>query len=259
MKTEEKFKHGGGYMTPYNISYIGREIHMSRYEFASKYIIGKKVLDIACGVGYGSNYLANNGAKLVVGGDISQDAIKYAKTHYYGNGKSNLNFIRIDCETLPYFSNTFEVIVSFETLEHLRRPTEFLSECKRVLVENGGMFICSTPNKGAQFFPPRKPFNPTHVKEFTVKEFSDMMNGFFSDVSIYGQYPVSLACKLIRSGNRLLPFIPMADKLRYFFKPIIYKEPKKETSAETIKKKFEVSALSECSYSFNTMIGVAKP
>ena len=107
--------------------------HIGRYIFASSYVDDKSVLDVACGAGYGSNHLASVGAKIVAGLDRSLSAISYANAQYEGG---NLSFVRGDAHKLPYLPRSFDVCVSFETLEHLTEPGKFLAECCRILTES---------------------------------------------------------------------------------------------------------------------------
>src|SRR4029453_6994984 len=102
-----------------------------------------KVLDAACGVGYGSYILANSGAHWVTGIDVSEDAISYAKKHY---AQSNVTFKKCDAEQLSLLGEVFDIVISFETIEHLNQPRKFIQEVHRSL-KRGGLFICSTPNK----------------------------------------------------------------------------------------------------------------
>ncbi|MEM4325817.1 MAG: class I SAM-dependent methyltransferase [Candidatus Pacearchaeota archaeon] len=163
--------------------------HISRYDFAAKFVINKVVLDIACGTGYGSAYLLKKGrAKKVYGGDISPEAINYAKKKYRNK---KLFFKVMDATKMPFKNNFFDVIISFETIEHISEYTEFLCECKRVLKKNGRIII-STPNKIVSSPLTKNPCNPFHVKEFYLQEFKEILNNFFVVENIYGQ-------KLIRN------------------------------------------------------------
>src|SRR5207249_9324746 len=102
----------------------------------------KRVLDIACGEGYGSAALARAGAASVVGVDISAEACEHARRKYGVDARVG----RADRIPLP--AGSIDVIVSFETIEHVERPESFLNECVRVLAP-GGALILSTPNREA--------------------------------------------------------------------------------------------------------------
>lgn len=163
------------------------EDHIERYKFAVKYVNDKCVLDIACGVGYGSKCLSNGGASRVVGVDISKEAVSYAKTNY----KSiNLNFLRGDATRLPFQNNYFDIVVSFETIEHIPDHRKFLAEVSRIL-KAGGTFIVSTPNRTVTS-PSKslyqKPNNIHHFVEYTPHEFDNILKNFsFEDIHFFGQ------------------------------------------------------------------------
>lgn len=158
--------------------------HIGRYVFASQFVKGKTVLDIASGVGYGSYYLSKSGATLVIGADIAFDAIARAKKRYRSEG---LCFLSADATKMPFEDSAFEVVVSFETIEHIEQSETFLSECVRVL-KNGGLFVCSTPNKRVSRF-----YQPDfHFKEFYPVEFFGLINKYFSEVSCFGQTRINL-------------------------------------------------------------------
>jgi len=162
--------------------------HIDRYIFAANLTGNKDVLDVACGTGYGTAYLAEGGARRAVGVDISLEAVNYARDRF-GEGAS---FICGNAATLPFADYSFDAVVSFETLEHLRTYRKFLAECHRVLKQNG-LLICSTPNR--RVFSPNlaKPLNPYHVKEFWPEEFQRLLSRYFSSISLYGQCDVTLA------------------------------------------------------------------
>lgn len=160
--------------------------HIERYKFASKFVRDKCILDIACGVGYGSECLLKGGASLVVGVDISKEAVLYAKTYY----DTNLIFLRGDAAMLPFPNNYFDVVVSFETIEHIHYYEKYLTEVTRVL-NGGGLFIVSTPNRiiaSPYKSLSEKPNNKHHVVEFTINEFEHILKSFsFKDIHFYGQ------------------------------------------------------------------------
>src|SRR4051812_25857571 len=89
--------------------------HWHRYIFARRFCIGKKVLDVACGEGYGTAYLASF-AQYITGVDISEESIQHATTKYKG---PKSEFVQSDVAQMPLNNVSFDTIVSFETLEHL--------------------------------------------------------------------------------------------------------------------------------------------
>ena len=93
--------------------------HFHRYALAARWCAGKTTLDAACGEGYGSALLARH-ASTVKAVDISEEAIKHAKTRY--GELTNIDFTVADCTSLPYADEEFDRVVSFETLEHLEAP-----------------------------------------------------------------------------------------------------------------------------------------
>ena len=152
--------------------------HYARYIFSSLFIKGKMVLDIACGSGYGSLYLAEKGAGKVFGIDNSKETIRYAKQTY---PHPKVEYSIGDVRDLKLPDNSIDVVVSFETIEHVPDHKEFLSEAKRVLKKNG-LLIISTPNKNVY-----SPGNPFHAKEFTLKEFKTTLEEFFKNVEVLYQ------------------------------------------------------------------------
>lgn len=160
--------------------------HIARYKFCVPHIKNKKVLDIACGNGYGSNLMAISGAAQVVGGDISAGTIELARETYRGR---NIHFYRMDARSIPYENQYFDVVVSMETIEHLSDYQFFLNEICRVL-KNGGELILSTPNREAtQSLGIR---NPYHKREFILDELLNLLPPFFTDFQVFGQQSVKI-------------------------------------------------------------------
>jgi 2-polyprenyl-3-methyl-5-hydroxy-6-metoxy-1,4-benzoquinol methylase len=154
-------------------------IHLKRYEFAAPVCTGGQILDAACGVGYGSAYLADVAAR-VVGVDVDPEAIAYATTHY---GRPGVEFVVGDVSALPFPPDSFDAACSFETIEHVTGPETVLGELARV-VRPGGAVIVSTPNAPRTTRAPRNPF---HRTEWSAADFAELLRGFFPDVTLYGQ------------------------------------------------------------------------
>jgi len=213
-----KIEFTGERVVPGKTPYTVYQEHINRYVFASKYIKNKIILDVASGTGYGSYYLIKNGAKKVIGVDISSDAINYAKNVYK---KQNLNFIQGDSINLPFRDESFDVITSFETIEHIKEYDKFLKECRRVL-KNDGLFICSTPNKKVYSPYAKLTLNPFHIKEFFPEEFYRILNRHFRNTKLYGQKNVSLIKKRIFNiGKRVLSIIPKGEIIERVIKKYI--------------------------------------
>ena len=132
-----------------------------------------KVLDAACGEGYGSYLLKMWGATEVVGVDVSQTSIDKATTIFKCE---NLKFQCQNVETLQLPNHYFDVIVSFETLEHLDHPEKFLKEIRRVL-KPGGTIIISCPND-PYYYPDEETSNPFHKKNTHILSLKILQNNF---------------------------------------------------------------------------------
>lgn len=157
--------------------------HMARYLFAQRLARNKRVLDIACGTGYGTAELAHV-AQHVVGIDVSPETVEAAKKTYAG---ANTTFQVADATKLPFPDGSFDLITAFEVIEHLEDWPALLSEARRLLAPDG-QFIVSTPNKEyyAETRVESGP-NPFHVREFTYEEFSCALEQNFTSVRFYLQ------------------------------------------------------------------------
>ena len=174
---------GERYVSDLNAAQISYE-HWHRYLYAMQFVVGKDVVDIACGEGYGSYLLAQT-AKSVMGIDLSDEAITFAKKVYR---KKNLSFLQGSVEKIPVAgTKKLDVIVSLETIEHVNEKSQkaFLKEIKRLLRDDG-IFIVSTPNKLLYSDIPKYK-NEFHLKEFYEQEFYDFLRNYFREVVLFGQ------------------------------------------------------------------------
>lgn len=204
--TRETVSNQGERVVPGDSSKLIRE-HSLRYEFVLPFLKGgDSVIDCACGSGYGTQILARK-ASFVAGIDSSTAAITYCKQHY---DNSNVEFKEQLAETIGYPSSHFDVFCSFETIEHLLSPWEFILEVWRVL-KPGGLFIVSTPNRVASGLKPgEQPHNPFHVVEWSLKEFNEMLSARFNQVQYFGQrirchnkfHPMYMRSKFKRITNQ---------------------------------------------------------
>lgn len=155
--------------------------HLHRYAISLELARNKKVLDIASGEGYGSNLLAQV-AQEVIGVDIDDSVVKFASNKYK---KNNLSFKTGSTSAIPSEDNQFDVIISFETIEHHDEHEKMMSEFKRVLKPDGIVIISSPDKKNYTDIPNYT--NHFHVKELYKEEFKDLMNKYFTYSNHYNQ------------------------------------------------------------------------
>jgi SAM-dependent methyltransferase len=158
--------------------------HIYRYRFAAPYVEGEKVLDIACGEGYGSAALLRAGAATLIGVDVSREACEHAALRYGIETRVG------DATKIPLEDACVDIVVSFETIEHVARPDLFLDECVRILAP-GGQVIISTPNRDS--YRECAPHNPYHLKELNEEEFVALLRARFAKFQMYTQRPNSAA------------------------------------------------------------------
>jgi SAM-dependent methyltransferase len=149
--------------------------HFHRYVFARSLVAGKAVLDAACGEGYGSALLART-ANNVVGIDLATETIDHAKSTY--SDLNNLQFQQGDCTALSFEDDSFDVVISFETLEHLVAQ-------RRVLKEDGFLVISSPDKKTYSDVTGSE--NPFHVKELYRDELESLIASEFPAYQLLGQ------------------------------------------------------------------------
>jgi len=155
--------------------------HLHRYAIATELAAGKTVLDIASGEGYGSNMMAAVAAE-VVGVDIDAETIADAQSKYIS---ANISFKTGSADIIPCESNYFDLVVSFETIEHHDRHDEMMAEVKRVL-KPGGILLMSSPDK--LYYSDLTGYkNPYHVKELYQHEFENLLAKYFTQTNYYRQ------------------------------------------------------------------------
>ena len=156
--------------------------HWHRYSVMLRAARGRRVLDAACGEGYGSWLLADS-ATEVIGIDVDATAIEHAVARYAMH--PNLRYIQASCTALPLATGSLDLIVSFETIEHLDAQEAMLSEFRRVLAPSGAL-VLSSPNK-AIYSEETGYANEFHVRELTRDELATMLLAHFPQQAWYGQ------------------------------------------------------------------------
>jgi SAM-dependent methyltransferase len=156
--------------------------HWHRYAFARRIARGKRVLDAACGEGYGSAMLAGV-ARDVVGVDIDDTSIAHARERY--GAAANVRYERRDATALDFADASFDVVTCFETLEHVEAQEAMLDGFVRVLADDG-VLIISSPDK--RTYSEVAGFrNEFHVRELYRDELLAHLSPRFAEVRLYGQ------------------------------------------------------------------------
>jgi ubiquinone/menaquinone biosynthesis C-methylase UbiE len=188
--------------------------HIQRYQSAAEMCEDKVVLDIASGSGYGTQELARSAAR-VIGVDVSPEAVEYAHAHFAG---ANIEFLLGAATEIPLGDNSVDVVVTFETIEHVEDYRRFISEIRRVLRPDG-VAIISTPNDLEY-----EEGNHFHLHEFERGELLDLIGETFTFVDEYYQatwrYVAldtldGLAGDSDRKTVNLAPLMP--EQMRYFY------------------------------------------
>jgi 2-polyprenyl-3-methyl-5-hydroxy-6-metoxy-1,4-benzoquinol methylase len=176
---------------------IERNLHIARYVFASSLDLGGRVLDCACGTGYGTEILGREGDRVVIGADISREVIERARELCTS---PRVCYIQADISQPGQFPSPFTGVVSFETIEHMPNPDAALRHFGEVL-EPGGVLVISTPNGGITS-PLRRlqPANRFHCWEEDVSSFIRRLQraGFQVRASLGQAYLPPRVCALYR-------------------------------------------------------------
>jgi SAM-dependent methyltransferase len=152
--------------------------HLAVYEWIAERVAGQRVVDLACGEGYGSDVLARHAAE-VVGVDANPEAHQHARLRYV---RSNLRFERSLVEA---YAEERDAVVFLQTIEHIQDPGALLANFARI----AAVAYVSTPNrltlapKGAE-----KSDNPWHLREYTAGEYRELLEPRFASVELYGLF-----------------------------------------------------------------------
>ena len=168
--------------------------HLHRYALACELAADRTVLDIACGEGYGSAMLAER-ARSVVGVDLSHEVVTHAARRY---PRANLRFAAGRCDSIPLATASVDLVVCFETIEHVGQHERVLAEFKRVLRPEGTL-VLSSPEK-SEYSDARQQVNPFHVKELYADEFRQLVASQFRHIAVGGQR-VAFGSAILMEGD----------------------------------------------------------
>jgi 2-polyprenyl-3-methyl-5-hydroxy-6-metoxy-1,4-benzoquinol methylase len=205
---------------------------LSKFHFASQYATGSIILDAGCGAGQGTNYLAQQEGKYVVGVDIASEALTYAHDTYTA---LNLTFGQMDVSRLGFQDSAFDMVTSIEVIEHLPEPEKYVTEICRVLKIDGTL-VLSTPNKLISSPTPGSMW-PHHIHEFYPDELSTLLERYFPTVELWGMcIPVYEKHPIRWLVHQLAPiFKPILPlKIRTRFLPMLQSKIKPDLALQDI-------------------------
>lgn len=177
--------------------------NLARFHFFREQIQGIQILDLGCGAGEGTGYLADSPFTQIFGVDISFRALITARQEY---GKRVTGFVQMDIEHLALPDQLFDAIISVEVIEHVSDPVAYLGEAYRV-VKSSGEFMLTTPNK-LRSSPNPGSLWPAHRREYTPDQLAELLHKFYDSVELWGEYvPIYEGHPVRKLFRKLAPVI----------------------------------------------------
>lgn len=179
--------------------------HLYPYDFVTRRVSPESsVLEVGCGTGYGAQFLSRS-IKNVTATDVSDKAVQYVRTRY-----PSVTCVQAHGTSLPFESERFDVLVSFQVIEHVQDVDAYLAEAHRIL-RPGGRFFLTTPNRRLRLLPFEKPWNSYHVREYRDSELGGLLQSFFQKVDLQGVMTAPDLMKMEKSRvtwtKRVRPFV----------------------------------------------------
>lgn len=140
-----------------------------------------RVLEIGFGEGYGTKMISRF-ADTVIGLDVNEKAVNYAAKRY---GSDHCSFKHFEGDRIPFQNEAFDAAVSYQVIEHIDSDKQYLQEIARVL-KNGGKLFLTTPNRRHRLEPEQDPWNPYHIREYSVSQLGSLLQEILSKVEMKG-------------------------------------------------------------------------
>jgi SAM-dependent methyltransferase len=173
--------------------------HRAAYEFAREHVARRRVLDLGCGSGSGAALLAAGGARVVGIDRVAPDPESRG---------ADAAFCRAELGALPLRARCFDVVVSFQVIEHLRDPVPYLRAIAELLAPSGTALI-STPNRRLS-----DRVNPYHVREYLCGELSELLLRHFAEVQMFGVGASEAVRGHLAARSRRIRAVVRLDPLR---------------------------------------------
>ena len=196
-----------------NTQYI---IQLSGYQWAADHcgdIEGRRILDVACGEGFGAGLLAEKGADICAA-DLNVKTLASARFRF---PEGTIAFLAMDGTRLAFASRTFDVVFSQDTIEHIPDDRGFLSEIHRVLKSDGHLFLI-TPRSPVFT---EHPANPYHVREYDEKTLGELLLCHFKDIHWFGRRRTPTLEKMETAMNSVRWIDPLG--IRRFLVPTLFR------------------------------------
>lgn len=158
---------------------------LTPYVFTRQIVRARNVLDVGCGSGHGTWLFITNGAERVAAFDIDEANIR--RISQFGGFSQNNGALVMDAQRLAFKDHSFQLATCFEVIEHVPRPDMLLSELRRVL-KTDGILLVTTPNRAVRLLPYQRPWNPEHLREYTLTGFRRSLERHFCSFAILGIY-----------------------------------------------------------------------
>jgi SAM-dependent methyltransferase len=211
-----------------------RLFHEVTWAWAGRQLSRGHVLDFGCGAGEGTAAMAA-GAASILGVDVADDAIEHAREH---NAGPNISYETVQ-EVVPRPDGSFDVVCSFQVLEHVADPDAYLAEARRLL-QPGGVLLLATPDRRTRLMRWQRPWNRWHLREWEPTGLARLLERHFDDVDVLTMSgrPDVLALELRRT-RRLkwltlpvtLPVVPR--RLRFAALEALFQLKASRVSSET--------------------------
>jgi SAM-dependent methyltransferase len=153
---------------------------LTRYAFAAGFCDGKRVLEVACGIGQGLGLLGRRAAR-VFGGDYDARLLAGARRHY----RERVGLVRLDAQALPFADRSFDVVILFEAIYYIVRPERFVGEARRILDRAGTLIVCSANPERADFNP-----SPFSTRYLSARELAELMRAEGFATQLAGAFPI---------------------------------------------------------------------
>jgi SAM-dependent methyltransferase len=194
---------------PHDDTYVIHRLHLATYKQSMPHVVGKRVLDYGCGTGYGTAFI-KDACSSVIGIDVSREAIDYATAHYAAPNLAYLRGDPVERAPLPFPEDCFDVVLSFQVIEHVSNTRSYLEEIRRVLAP-GGTVMISTPDRASRLLPFQKPWNMWHLREYSGNMLHAEISRLFEDVHVQrvGGRPEVIGTELRRTRKWKWLLLPL--------------------------------------------------